>query len=286
MSAETLQFKTELKQILDIIIHSLYSHKDIFLRELISNASDAIHTLRFQGLTRPQLLEGNEDWKIKIIPDPQSDTLTISDNGVGMSPESVVENLGTIAKSGTKALLESLRQADVKDRPELIGQFGVGFYSSFMVADRVTVISRAAGLPKEQGVKWESDGQGEFTVEAVTKETRGTDVVLHLKHDAREFLDPWQLRQLVKRHSDFVEFPIVMDVEKEEGGKKETVEETLNSRKAIWLRAKNEITQKEYDEFYEHLSHDTEPPGQVIHYTGEGAVEFRALLYIPEPRPI
>src|SRR5215472_419756 len=271
MTAQTLQFKTELKQVLDIIVHSLYSHKDIFLRELISNASDAIHTLRFQGLTHPELLAGDEDWRIKLIPDSKSDTLTVSDNGVGMSAESIVENLGTIAKSGTKALLESLKQADVRERPELIGQFGVGFYSSFMVADRVTVISRAAGLPKEQGVKWESAGQGEFTVEPATKETRGTDVILHLKGDAREFLDPWRLRQLVKHHSDFVEFPIVMDVEKEEGGKKEAVEETLNSRKAIWLRAKNEISKEEYDEFYKHLSHDTEPPGQVIHYTGEGA---------------
>jgi len=285
MSAQTLQFKAELKQVLDIIIHSLYSHKDIFLRELISNASDALHTLRFQGLTHPELLEGNEDWKIKLIPDPKTDTLTVSDNGAGMSPESIVENLGTIAKSGTKALLESLKQANAQDRPELIGQFGVGFYSSFMVADRVTVISRAAGLPKEHGVKWESDGQGEFTVETVTKETRGTDVILHLKGEAREFLEPWRLLELVKRHSDFVEFPIVMDVEKEEGGKKETVEETLNSRKAIWLRAKNEITREEYDEFYKQLSHDTEPPGQVIHYTGEGAVEFRALLYVPRHRP-
>jgi molecular chaperone HtpG len=285
MTAQTLQFKTELKQVLDIIIHSLYSHKDIFLREVISNASDAIHTLRFQGLTQPELLEGNEDWKIKLIPDPKADTLTVSDNGVGMSQESVVENLGTIAKSGTKALLESLRQADAKDRPELIGQFGVGFYSSFMVANRVTVISRAAGAPKEQGVRWESDGQGEFSVEPVTKETRGTDVILHLKGDAREFLDPWRLRQLVKHHSDFVEFPIVMDVEKEEGGKKTTAEETLNSQKAIWLRAKSEISKEEYEEFYKQLSHDTEPPGQVIHYTGEGAVEFRALLYVPKHRP-
>jgi len=285
MTAQTLPFKTELKQVLDIIVHSLYSHKDIFLRELISNASDAIHTLRFQGLTRAELLEGNEDWKIKLIPDPKADTLTISDDGAGMSAESIVENLGTIAKSGTKALLEGLKQADVKDRPELIGQFGVGFYSAFMVADRVTVVSRAAGLPKEQGVKWESDGQGEFTVESATKETRGTDVILHLKGDAREFLEPWRLQQLVKHHSDFVEFPIVMDVEKEADGKKQTVEETLNSRKAIWLRAKNEITKEEYEEFYKHLSHDTEPPGQVIHYTGEGAVEFRALLYVPKHRP-
>jgi molecular chaperone HtpG len=285
MTAQTLQFKTELKQVLDIIVHSLYSHKDIFLRELISNASDAIHTLRFQGLTNPELLAGDEDWRIKLIPDSKSDTLTVSDNGVGMSAESIVDNLGTIAKSGTKALLESLGQAEVKERPELIGQFGVGFYSSFMVADRVTVISCAAGLPPEQGIKWESDGQGEFTVEPATKPTRGTDVILHLKGDAREFLDPWRLRQLVKKHSDFVEFPIVMDVEKEEDGKKQKVEEALNSQKAIWLRSKSEITKEEYDEFYKHLSHDTESPGQVIHYTGEGAVEFRALLYIPKHRP-
>src|SRR5437868_3748487 len=187
MTAQTLQFKTELKQVLDIIIHSLYSHKDIFLRELISNASDAIHTLRFQGLTRPDLLEGHEDWKIKIIPDPKNDTLTISDNGAGMSQESIVENLGTIAKSGTKALLENLKQANAQDRPELIGQFGVGFYSSFMVADKVTVVSRHAGDPANQGVKWESDGQGAFAVEAVDKPSRGTDVILHLRQEDREF---------------------------------------------------------------------------------------------------
>ncbi len=286
MSAETLQFKTELKQVLDIIIHSLYSHKDIFLRELISNASDAIHTLRFRALTQPELLEGNEDWKIKLIPDETAGTLTISDNGVGMSRESIVENLGTIAKSGTKAILESLKQAEAKDRPELIGQFGVGFYSAFMVADRVTVISRAAGLPADQAVKWESDGQGEFTVEAVTKPTRGTDVILHLKADERDYLQEHRLRELVKHYSDFVEHPIVMDVTGEEKeGEKTIKEETLNSRKAIWLRSKNEISKEEYDDFYKHLSHDFEPPAQVMHYSGEGLVEFRALLYIPAHRP-
>src|SRR5213078_998500 len=168
MSTETLQFRTELKQLLHLIVHSLYSHKDIFLRELISNASDAIDTVRFQSLTRPELLEGNADWKIKIIPDEKNGTLTVSDNGIGMSKEGIVENLGTIAKSGTRAFLEALKKADVQERPELIGQFGVGFYSSFMVADRVTVISRMAGPPGE-GVKWESDGQGEFTVETVEK---------------------------------------------------------------------------------------------------------------------
>src|SRR5438552_7747113 len=189
MSGETLQFKTELKQLLHLIIRSLYSHKDIFLRELISNASDAIDRARFQGLTQPELLEGNEDWKITLIPDEKARTLTIADNGLGMSQATIVEQLGTIARSGTREFLDTLRQADAKDRPELIGQFGVGFYSAFMVADRVTVVSRAAGAPKEQGVKWESDGQGEFTVEPATKETRGTDVILHLKGDAREFLD-------------------------------------------------------------------------------------------------
>ena len=188
MTPETMQFRTELKQILDIIIHSLYSHKDIFLRELISNASDATDTLRFQSLTRSELLDGDAEWKIKLIPDEKAGTLTVSDNGIGMSRESIVENLGTIAKSGTRAFLEALQQADAKDRPELIGQFGVGFYSSFMVADKVTVVSRLAGDPPEVGVRWESDGQGSFTVETVTKPARGTDVTLHLRDDAREFL--------------------------------------------------------------------------------------------------
>src|SRR5437773_5481993 len=176
MSTETLPFKTELKQVLDIIIHSLYSHKEIFLRELISNASDDIDTLRFQALAKSELLEGDGEWKIRIIPDENNRTLTISDNGIGMSKESIVENLGTIARSGTKAFLESLKRAEVKERPELIGQFGVGFYSSFMVADKVTVISRPAGGKSEDGVKWESDGQGEFTIEPVNKPSRGTDV--------------------------------------------------------------------------------------------------------------
>jgi molecular chaperone HtpG len=280
-----MPFKTELRQVLDIIIHSLYSHKDVFLRELISNASDALHTLRFQGLTRPELLEGNEDWKIKIIPDEEAGTLTVSDNGVGMSQESVVENLGTVARSGTKALLESLQQAEVKERPELIGQFGVGFYSSFMVADRVTVVSRAAGLPREEGVRWESDGQGEFTVERVTKETRGTDVTLHLRPEDREFLHEDRIRELVKRHSDFVEQPIIIDVTKEEKGEKKVVEEVLNARKAIWLRSPSEVGKEEHNEFYKQLSHDFQDPAQVIHYSGEGAVEFRALLYVPAHRP-
>ena len=281
MSTQTLQFKTELKQVLDIIIHSLYSHKDIFLRELISNASDAIDTLRFQSLTKSELAEGDSDWKIRIIPDEKNGTLTVSDNGIGMSQESIVENLGTIAKSGTRALLESLKAADVKDRPELIGQFGVGFYSSFMVADRVTVVSRLAGTPKNEGVRWESQGQGEFTVESIEKEAHGTDVTLHLREDDREFLKDWKIRELVRKHSDFVEHSIYLEV----AGEGEKKHEALNSRKAIWLRPKSDITTEEYNEFYKHVSHDFEDPAKVIHYFAEGVVEFKSLLYIPKHRP-
>jgi molecular chaperone HtpG len=281
MSTETLPFKTELKQVLDIIIHSLYSHKEIFLRELISNASDAIDTCRFQALTKSDLLEGDGEWKIKIIPDEKNRTLTISDNGIGMSHDAIVENLGTIARSGTKAFLETLKRAEVKDRPELIGQFGVGFYSSFMVADKVTVVSRPAGGKSSDGVKWESEGQGEFTVESVDKPARGTDVTLHLREDAAEFLQEWKIRELVKRFSDFVEHPIVMDVPRD----KETKEETLNSRKAIWLRSKTEVDAKEYEAFYQHLSHDFQPPAKVIHYSAEGVIEFKALLFLPAHKP-
>jgi molecular chaperone HtpG len=285
MNVETLQFKTELKQILDIIIHSLYSHKDIFLRELISNASDAIDTLRFESLTKPELKDAAAfEFKIKLIPDETQGTLTVSDNGIGMSQEAIVENLGTIARSGTKAFLESLKQADAKDRPELIGQFGVGFYSAFMVADKVTVLSRPAGAPASAGVRWESDGQGTFTVETIDKPEHGTDVVLHLRAEDKEFLQPWKLREIVKRYSDFVAHPIVMDVEKEDDGRTK-VEETLNSRKAIWLRPKSEVTQEQYEEFYKHIAHDAAAPAKTIHYAAEGAIEFKALLYIPAHKP-
>jgi molecular chaperone HtpG len=285
MSAETLAFKTELKQLLHLIIHSLYSHQDIFLRELISNASDAIDTVRFQSLTEQAVLEGNGDWKIKLVSDEAAGTLTISDNGIGMSKETIVENLGTIAKSGTRGFLEALKQADVKDRPELIGQFGVGFYSSFMVADRVTVISRKAG-PAELGVKWESTGEGEFTVETVTKPARGTDVILHLRQDSRDFLQPWRLREVVKKYSDFVEHPIVLDEREGEGEAAKIEEKTINSQKALWLRNKADITAQEYNDFYKHLSHDFQDPAKTIHYKAEGMIEFKALLYVPAHRPM
>ena len=284
MSPEKLEFKAELKQLLHLITHSLYSHPEIFVRELISNASDAINKIKFDSLQHEEKLERNKDWKIKITPDKAAGTLTVLDNGIGMNREMIVDHLGTIAKSGTRAFLDSLQQQDVKLRPELIGQFGVGFYSAFMVADKVTVVSRMAGSPAD-GVRWESDGQGQFTVEAIEKPTRGTDVILHLKEDAKEFLEPWSIRSLVKKYSDFVEHPIVMDVERKDGDKTETVEETLNAQSALWLRNKSEVKPEEYDAFYQQISSDTEKPARVIHYTAEGKTEFKVLAFIPAHKP-
>jgi molecular chaperone HtpG len=279
-----MEFKTELKQLLHIITHSLYSNKEIFLRELISNAADAINKIRFDALSHEHLLEGNTDWKIKILLDKDARTLTISDNGIGLSKETAVENLGTIAKSGTRAFLDALREKQAANRPDLIGQFGVGFYSAFMVADKVTVISRQAG-PRENAVRWESDGQGEFTVETITKAERGTDVILHIKEQEKEFLDSWRVRQVIKKFSDFLEHPIVMDVEKEQDGSKLLQEETINARKALWLRSKSENTDEEYREFYKQISHDFNDPLKWLHYTAEGNQEFRVLVYLPKQRP-
>ncbi len=274
---EKLEFKTELKQLLHLITHSLYSNREIFLRELISNASDAINKIKFDALAHEDILEDNKDWRIKITPDAESNTLTISDNGIGMSHERIIDQLGTIAKSGTRAYLEHLRQENTAGRPDLIGQFGVGFYSAFMVADKVTVLSRQAGDPK-QGVRWESDGQGEYSVETVEKPARGTDVVLHLKEDAKEFLDGWRLTQLVKKFSNFIEHPVVMDGEKGE--------ETLNARAAIWLRPKKEVTADEYKEFYQQIAGAMDEPARVIHYATEGQQEYKVLLFIPSERPL
>jgi len=282
-TTERMEFKSELRQILNIITHSLYSHKEVFLRELISNACDAINKVRFNSLENAHLLEGNQDWKIKLIPSKADGTLTIVDNGIGMNRETVIENLGTIARSGTAAFLEGLKQADAASKPDLIGQFGVGFYSAFMVADKVTVKSRMAGEASSNGVLWTSDGQGEFTVEAIDKADRGTEITLYLKEDEREFLDDWRLRTIVKQFSDFVEHPIVMDAEKPgEGDAKTLEEETLNSRKALWLRSKSDITKEEYTTFYQQISNDFDEPLKVIHYSGEGTIEFKALLYIPK----
>jgi molecular chaperone HtpG len=276
---EKRAFKSELQQILHLITHSLYSHKEIFLRELISNASDAIDKIRFNSLRNEELVEGNRDWKIKLTADPAAGTLTVTDNGIGMTREDIVENLGTIARSGTRAFLDSLKQADAAVRPELIGQFGVGFYSAFMVADKVTVVSRAAG--EAGAVRWESDGLGEYTVEPAEKPDRGTEVTLHLKAGEKEFLEPWRLRTIVKQFSDFIEHPIVMDVEKTEGETKTIAEETLNSRKALWLRSKADVTPEEHNAFYRQIANAFDDPVKVIHYAAEGMLEFKALLYIP-----
>ncbi|MBI3268469.1 MAG: molecular chaperone HtpG [Planctomycetes bacterium] len=282
---ERLEFKTELKQLLDLIVHSLYTKQEIFLRELISNAADAIDRVRYEALLKPDLLDGDSDWKIRLIPDEKAGTLTVSDNGIGMSRDAIVENLGTIARSGTREFLERLRKAEAKDRPEMIGQFGVGFYASYMVADRVTVLSRTAGAAKTDAVRWESDGQGEYTVEPAEREARGTDVTLHLRDDAKDFLQSWRLREIVKRYSDFIEHPVVTEVENEVEGKKTTEEQTLNSRQAIWLRPKAEIKEQEYKDFYRQVSKDFEDPQKTIHLAAEGTMEFRALLFLPARKP-
>jgi|WetSurMetagenome_2_1015567.scaffolds.fasta_scaffold19497_1 molecular chaperone HtpG len=292
MSVEKLEFKTEIKQLLDLMVHSLYSHKEVFLRELISNASDAIDRAHYESLTNAEIHESDTEWIIRISADKEKRTLTISDNGIGMSKEEAVEALGTIARSGTKEFLQMLQSKDIKNNPELIGQFGVGFYSSFMVADKITVISRKAGSNDSAGVKWESTGDGSFTVEDVEKKGKGTDVILHLKEDEKEYLDEWTLRDVVRRYSDFIEHPIIMEVEKSQPSaldKTKTVtvkeDETLNSRKALWLRDRTEITEDEYAQFYKHVSHDVETPLKIIHYKAEGTSEFTALLFIPSRPP-
>ncbi len=292
MTAQKMEFKTEVKQLLDLMIHSLYSHKEVFLRELISNASDAIDKARYEALTSSDLLEGEKEWKIKITADKDAGTLTISDNGIGMTRDEVVEALGTIAHSGTREFLRFLQEKNVKDNPELIGQFGVGFYASFMVADRIIVLTRKAGMVGSKGVKWESAADGTFTVEEGDKAGKGTDVILHLKDEDKKYLDEWEIRSVVKKYSDFIEHPVAMEVEKEqdsalEKGKKIKVreEETLNSCKALWLRDKAEITAEEYNEFYHHISHDFGEPLKVIHYRAEGTSEFVALLFIPSQAP-
>ena len=285
MAEKTMEFKTELSQLLHLITHSLYSHREIFLRELISNSCDAIDKIRFAALTDADLRDGDNDWKISLSVDKDAKTLTLTDNGVGMDEDALVENLGTIAHSGTKAFLAQMEEG-AKDNPDLIGQFGVGFYSAFMVADRVTVETKQHG---KDAVKWTSEGTGSFTLDAGTLEQRGTPVTLHLKDDADEYMEEYRLRELVKKFSDFVEHPITMMVtrtEGEEDDKKEVeTEETLNTQKAIWLRSKNEVSQEEYSEFYKHVSHDFTDPAEIIHYTAEGAMEFKALLFIPAKKP-
>jgi molecular chaperone HtpG len=307
-SKQTHQFKTEVQQILNLIINSLYSHQDIFLRELISNASDAIDKLRFKAQVEPDILGDDAEFKIKLRTDGIAQILEISDNGIGMTHDEVMENIGTIAKSGTAGFLEMLEHAKSADQltPELIGQFGVGFYSAFMVAEKITLVTRAAGASKEEAVRWESHGDGTFTIEQARKESRGTVITLQLKKrekDETDYTDQWQIRRIVKEHSDFVGYPIVMDVERDEPipdseiikdkeGKpigettrKVIKEETLNSMKAIWTQPKDQVTDEEHEEFYKHLAHDWNPPLERLHMKFEGTTEYQALLYIPSKAP-
>lgn len=297
MSKTTKQFQTEVKQLLDLVIHSLYSNRDIFLRELISNASDAIDKIRFESHSNEALLEGNSDWKIKLIPDKSAGTLTIRDNGIGMSMAEVEENIGTIARSGTKAFMQALKDKSATENPELIGQFGVGFYASFMVADKVSLETRSAGST-DSGCRWESIGDGTYTIEECKRELRGTEIVLHLKDEFKEYLDEWKIRSIVKKYSDYIQYPVVMDVTRTETPKgvdgeeiegagtiEKTEEQTLNSMKAIWVRPKNDVTEEEYQEFYKHISHDYESAFRTIHFSAEGINEFKALLYLPSKKP-
>ncbi|RDI42680.1 molecular chaperone HtpG [Aquicella lusitana] len=281
---EKLNFQAEVKQLLDIVVHSLYSNKEIFLRELISNASDATDKLRFESLSDPALYESDSNLAIRIHFDKDARTITISDNGIGMSCDEVVENLGTIAKSGTREFLARLT-GDQKKDAHLIGQFGVGFYSAFIVADKVTVLTRRAGLSAEHGVRWESRGDGEYTVANVEKPARGTDVILHLKEDEQEFLDSWRLRNIVTKYSDHLNLPILMP--KYTDDKKPTEEwETINRATALWALPKNAITPEQYKEFYKHISHDFEDPLTWTHHRIEGGnIEYTSILYLPAHAP-
>lgn len=300
---QTLQFQAEMKQLLDLFIRSLYSNKEVFLRELLSNASDALDRLRFEALTQPTL-QGDEELEIRIETDPQARTLTIIDNGIGMSMDEVIANIGTIARSGTRELMERIKGSQSTEQAlQLIGQFGVGFYSSFMVAEKVTLVTQRAESESESATIWESCGDGTYTVGSTIKRGKGTSITLHLRPvDAEDgiadFTDEWVLSHIVKKYSDFVRYPIRMkvtreEVERDEEGKpkqdapKKTIVEdkTLNSMKAIWLRKPQEVTEDEYHDFYKHISHDWEKPLKTITYSAEGRLEYRALLFIPSRAP-
>ena len=279
---ETRSFQTEARQLLDLMIHSLYSHKEVFLRELISNSSDACDKLRFEALSDDSLYEGDGELAIHVEYDDKARTITVRDNGIGMSREEIIENLGTIAKSGTRQFFEALTGDQAKDS-ELIGQFGVGFYASFMVADQITVTTRRAGPARDEGVRWESRGEGDFTVESVEAPKRGTRVVLHLRdgEDVNEFLDSARLRSVVHRYSDHISFPVKMLKQ----GEDETGEETVNTATALWTRTKAEISDDEYSEFYKHIAHDFDDPLVHLHSRVEGNLEYTSLLYIPKHAP-
>lgn len=278
---ETLGFQTEVKQLLDIVVHSLYSNKDVFLRELISNASDAIEKLRFEALSNDALYEGEPNLKIRVAYDKKARTVTVSDNGIGMSRAEVIDHIGTIARSGTQEFLKVLTGDRAKDA-QLIGQFGVGFYSAFIVAERVTLMTRRAGTGVEHGVRWESAGAGEYTLEAIDRAARGTEVILLLRPDADEYLDGQRLRAIIRRFSDHINLPIVMQAE----DKTEDGEETVNRASALWARPRKDIKPEEYEEFYKHVAHDFEAPLAYIHNHVEGKQQYVSLLYIPQHAPI
>ena len=285
---ETLGFQTEVKQLLDLMIHSLYSNKEIFLRELVSNASDAADKLRFEALADPALYENDGELKIRVAYDKAARTITIADNGIGMSREEVIRNVGTIAKSGTREFFKSLTGDQAKDA-NLIGQFGVGFYSAFIVADRVTLTTRRAGLTAEHGVRWESEGAGEYTLETVGKAARGTEVTLHLREGEDDFLSGWKIRDILRRYSDHITLPILMKKEEWDQEKGEQVvrdeDEQVNQASALWARPKSEITDEQYAEFYKHVGHDFEAPLAWTHAKVEGRQEYTQLLYIPGRAP-
>ncbi len=274
MTEEKREFQAEVAKLLDIVVHSLYSNKEIFLRELISNASDACDKLRYAGLTQPGLLAGDADFRIRLIPDAAAGTLTVADNGIGMNRADLIENLGTIARSGTAEFMRQLT-GDAKKDMTLIGQFGVGFYSAFMVAERVTVTARRAG--DDTGWRWESDGKGEFTVTEAADAARGAVITLTLRDGEAEFLEPATLRRIVKTYSDHIAIPVVVV----EDGK----EETANAASALWTRSKSDITPEQYKEFYHHVAHAFDDPWLTIHYKAEGAIEYTGLLYVPSSKP-
>lgn len=278
---ETLGFQTEVKELLKLMINAVYSHKEIFLRELISNASDACDKLRFEAISNDKLYEGDTQLKINLRFDKAARTITVSDNGIGMNREEVVHNIGTIARSGTREFLQGLT-GDKKQNAQMIGQFGVGFYSSFIVADKVTLRTRRAGGDKTAGVLWESTGEGEFTVSDIEKETRGTEVTLHLRAGQDEFLEQARLEQIIKKFSDHISLPIVLTVKDDKG--KET-DKTVNTGSALWLRPRTEITAKEYNEFYKTVSHDFADPLAFLHTKLEGKLEYTLLLFIPQHAP-
>ncbi|MBR0574224.1 MULTISPECIES: molecular chaperone HtpG [Pasteurellaceae] len=283
---ENRGFQSEVKQLLQLMIHSLYSNKEIFLRELISNASDAADKLRFKALSDNSLYENDGELRVRVSIDETLGTITISDNGIGMSREQVIEHLGTIAKSGTKEFLNSLGGDQVKDS-QLIGQFGVGFYSAFIVADKVTVKTRAAGLTAEQGVIWESAGEGDYTVADLEKTTRGTEVILHLREEEKEFLNEWRLRSIISKYSDHISLAVELQTKDfdDEGNEKGTKWEKINKAQALWTRAKNDISEDEYKEFYKHISHDFAEPLTWSHNKVEGKQEYTSLLYVPSKAP-